>query len=92
MIPVTITITGSDIGFVITAATAFLTVAGNFLLSIIQLKKSQENGRKLDENTQLTKATAVVAKDTADKVDAAVTGTIDVSALRKAHDENPHSQ
>lgn len=44
-----------DLAGTIVATTGLLGVVGNFVLQVMQLRKSAENGRKLDVNTQLTK-------------------------------------
>lgn len=47
-----------NVAAIITAAATLVTVIGNVVLQIMQVRKSTENGRKLDENTKLTAAAA----------------------------------
>lgn len=52
-----------DTAATITAIGTLLTVIGNFIMQIIQARRSASNGRKLDENTALTKETAAKVED-----------------------------
>jgi hypothetical protein len=47
-----------DIAASITAVGTLVTVIGNLVLQILQTRRSRENGRKIDENTALTRDTA----------------------------------
>lgn len=47
---------------IIAAIATLVGVIGNILLQLVQAKRSAENGKKIDENTQMT-------RDTAAKVD-----------------------
>lgn len=47
-----------DVAATITAVGTLITVIGNLVLQILQSRRSKENGRKIDENTELTKVTA----------------------------------
>lgn len=48
----------SNLAGIITAVGTLITVLGSVVLQIIQTQRSAENGRKLDENTLVTKAAA----------------------------------
>lgn len=47
-----------DLAATITAVGTLITVIGNLVLQIVQARRSKENGRKIDENTAVTKDTA----------------------------------
>lgn len=47
-----------DVAATITAVGTLITVIGNLVLQLLQSRRSKENGRKIDENTALTQATA----------------------------------
>jgi hypothetical protein len=53
----TVTLSG-DLAATITAVGTLATVIGNLVLQIVQSRRSKENGRKIDENTALTRDTA----------------------------------
>lgn len=81
-----LTMTG-DIAAIITAGATLVTVIGNFILQVIQVKKSTDNGKKLDENTRVTNETALKVDDvhTATDVLTEISGRTDVKALRAKH-------
>lgn len=68
----------------VTAIATLMTVLGNMVLQIIQAMKSTQNGKKIEENTALTKAAAQKIDDIHAVTDVikATTGSIDVSKLR----------
>lgn len=47
-----------DLAATITAVGTLITVIGNLVLQLLQARRSKENGRKIDENTAVTKDTA----------------------------------
>ena len=64
-----------DLATSIAAVAGLLTVVGNFVLQVLQMRRSRENGRKIDENTALTKVTAAQV----DAVHAATTSIVEAT-------------